>query len=89
MASTTRLLCGVCALLLAVSLLGGCGKKLITSKTVRKNVSPSLKTSIRTAEQQRNHTQWLNDVDARQFEDDLEALFLIDRPSYLTPYPIP
>ncbi len=89
MASLSRLLSSICVLLLAVSLLSGCGKKLITSKTARKNVSPSLKTSLRTAEQQRNRTKWIDDVDARQFEDDLEAIFLIERPSRLTPYPIP
>lgn len=88
MALSFRLLCGVCAAMTVAALLGGCNKT-ITAATVRKDVSPSLKTSIRTKEQQRNRTKWINDVDSRQFEDDLEGLLLIDRPSYLTPYPLP
>ena len=88
MALPMRPICCVCATLLVVCLLGGCNK-LITAKTARKNFSPSLQSSISTGDQQLNTGMWVHDMSKRQLEDDLTRILMSDRPSLLTPYPVP
>ena len=78
------------ALLASVFLLGGCGSSdVFTSRDARKNISPAMETMAMAKEQRKNRTAYTFDVNLRQLNDDVDMIFLLDRPTYLTRSPMP
>lgn len=92
MQKTTTFIVAV-ALFTTVALLGGCASDNyngpITSESYQSNPSPELSSLTRATEQSDNHLATVSDLNLRQIPDDLAAIFLLDRPSHLTPYPVP
>ncbi len=73
---------------LAVVFVGGCSNR-ITADSVRSNMSPELETVAMTAEQRKNLHARVVDTDLRQIPDDIDTLFLLNRPVRMTRYPVP
>lgn len=61
----------------------------ITASDIRSNMTPELKTTAMTSEQHKTRVVRSVDHNLRQVWDDLDYIFLVDKPSHLTPYPIP
>lgn len=84
----TKRLFSLCAVaLLAVSIVG-CSNK-IDGPSVRRDMSPELRTTAATHDQQKNTQARAIDTTMRQIWDDLDKIFFLDRPSRLSRYPIP
>ncbi len=90
MSKTSRLL-GVCVLtvMLLVGGAGGCASDRITAKSVRKDMSPEMQSVALMREQRKNVHARTKDTTYRQIWDDLDHIFLLDRPSRLSEYPVP
>jgi len=85
----TKRIFSVCAAaLLAVSIVG-CSNNKIDGRSVRRDMSPELRTTAATHEQQKNTQARAIDTTMRQIWDDLDKIFLVDQPSRLSRYPIP
>ena len=67
--------------------LGGCNT--VTPGKVRRNMSPALATTDRARGQAANDMARVVDHNTRTAWDDFKRLMLLDKPSRLTPYPIP
>ncbi len=61
----------------------------ITTRDLRRDMSPSLKTLTQTREQHATSKARVTDLNLRMIHDDMDLLLLQDRPSYLTRYPVP
>lgn len=73
-----------------LSLLAGCqSEQRITADSVRADMSPELETLALTPQQRLNRTARTIDTNLRQFNDDWDALWLLDRPRAMSPMPIP
>jgi len=74
-------------LMLAV---GGCGgEQKIDAKYARSHMSPELKSIAHMAEQRKNVHARTHDTNLRQIWDDYDMMMLLDRPVWLSEYPIP
>jgi len=69
--------------------LGGCSSDRITAKSVRKNMSPELKSIASQSEERKNIHARTKDTNLRQIWDDLDHILLLDHPVRLSEYPIP
>lgn len=87
MPTRPRLLLTALALTLLCTATVGCSGT--SSAAIRANPSPELYTSARTFDQHLNAQARTFDVNERSGLDDLNRLFLLDRPRRLTPYPVP
>jgi len=87
MKKTSLFVSGVVVLAVGLFVLSGCNK--ITGSSVRRNMSPEKTTLARSREEHRNDVAKTLDTNARQITDDLDFLFLLDRPSRGSRYPVP
>jgi hypothetical protein len=79
------------AAVIAVALLGGCAAKTQKDryKEMLANVTPELNTLYERQVDMDNHWAIMMDENGRMFVEDLGRAFYTDRPSYLTPEPVP
>ena len=70
-------------------LLAGSGCNTVRPGQVRHNMTPALATTDATRAQVRNDQARMLDHNTRGAWDDFYRLMLLDKPSTLTPYPIP
>ena len=69
---------------------GGCrGEQQIDAKYARKHMSPELESIAHMAEQRKNRSARTHDTNLRQIWDDIDMWLLLDRPMWLSEYPIP
>ncbi|MCX5662114.1 MAG: hypothetical protein NTW19_20755 [Planctomycetota bacterium] len=68
--------------------LGGCSDR-ITAEGVRWNMSPELQGMANTPDQRKNTQARSMDTTMRQFNDDMDMVLMINKPSHLTIYPVP
>ncbi len=73
----------------AFALLPLTGCSPTTSAGLRADPSPELFTTARSLEQHMNNQAKVLDQNHRSGWDDLNRMFLLERPSTLTPYPMP
>lgn len=78
---------GSVALLAMTLVFAGCSAT--SADGVRANFSPELHSTARSFEQHRNMEARTMDLNTRGAWDDGARLLLLDRPSRLSPYPIP
>ena len=76
------------ALVTAIPAFSGCQAPTPADR-VRANFSPELDTTTRNFEQHRNMEARTVDLDTRGIWDDGARILLRDRPSRLSPYPVP
>ncbi len=84
---TSSVLCTALLVLCLLSI-GGCSNKF-TPEMARANVSPAQDTLALTREQMDNRYARTIDVNLRQFNEDVDMLLLLDRPSFLSRTPMP
>ena len=80
--------CGRGLVILSVLSVGGCSEPT-KIEALRGNMSPEFETVALSHEQRLNRQARAIDTTARQFHDDWDGFFLIDRPLRLSIYPIP
>lgn len=74
----------------SVVMLGGCSSSDdITANSVRADMSPEMESIAMTPEQRKNQFARVVDTDFRQIVDDWDRLWLVDKPSGMSRYPIP
>ena len=81
----------VLALVLGAGILfwaGGCTSD-ITVRTMRSNMSPDMEGMAEDAQLRANRHAKTFDINLRQINDDIDRIFLLDRPMRLSPYPMP
>lgn len=82
-------LAGCLFLLSGVLFAGGCRTQDVTAADVRANLVPVMQSLALTHEQRLNvHARTFN-TNLRQIPDDLDLIFLLDRPVWLSPFPVP
>lgn len=67
----------------------GCQSDGITAKSVRKDMSPEMKSIALMHEQRKNVHARTKNTNKRQIWDDIDSILLLDRPVRLSEYPIP
>ncbi len=69
----------------------GCGRSSskVTAMSVHGDMSPELESIALTPGQRRNQVLRSADTDLRQVADDTMGILLLDRPSRMSPYPVP
>lgn len=81
---------GCVGLLIGMMLVvGGCGNKQIDAKYARKHPSPELQSIAHMAEQRKNRRARTHDTNLRQIWDDIDMILMVERPVWLSEYPIP
>ena len=65
------------------------GRPIITAASVHGDMSPELDTIALSRGQSMNRIHRTIDTDLRQVPDDMTALWLLDRPSRMSRYPVP
>lgn len=80
----------VAALMLVMTLsLGACNNNRVTKQSVWADMSPELETLGLTHDQRITRKKRAIDTNLRQLNDDWDTLWLQDRPSYMSEYPVP
>ncbi len=75
--------------------LGGCsetrsnGSERITARSVRSDMSPELESIGESHQSRMNRYARVNNTNARQIHDDWDTIWLMDKPSQMSRYPIP
>lgn len=76
-----------CALAASMLLLGGCSESQEQLADARFNPTPELNNLTQRPDDQDNTIHTVFDTNWRSMSRDLGVIFLLDRPSHLSPYP--
>jgi hypothetical protein len=82
----TRMLC---LFVLGLSLVSLTGCNRVTAGKVRRNMTPELQSTTRSAEFRKNDLARYTDNNLRAAWDDMDRFLLLHRNSRLTPWPVP